>query len=131
MLHFTLTFIQSTWRLLFPRLLSRRPDYTPEEVRDRLRADASNGDPRTAAVHAVAARTGIWSNLLPDKEAIELGRASARLASVVYWHAQGVSPHEIGRRLSPFGGTWDADRALWVATALIAHVLNTNILERL
>jgi hypothetical protein len=42
----------------------------------------------------------------------------------VYWYRQGVPPGEIGQRLSPFGGAWDADRALHVAAALIATSLN-------
>jgi hypothetical protein len=37
-----------------------------------------------------------------------------------------MPPGEIGRRLSPFGSAWDADRALSVATALIASVLNSH-----
>ena len=118
-----LSSITSKSRLPLPRLLSRRVTFTPAEVRQRLQQDDA-ADPRTAAVHTAAARTALWSALLPDKVAYELGRTATRLPTVVFWYSQGASAHEIGRRLSAFGGAWDADRALDVATALIAHILN-------
>jgi hypothetical protein len=105
---------------LFPR--SAQP-YSPEEVRLRLQTDEL-AHPRTAAVHAAAARTALWSGLVSDKLAADLGPAANRLPTIVLWYRQGVSPHEIGRRLSPFGGAWDADHALAVAAALIAYILN-------
>jgi hypothetical protein len=43
---------------------------------------------------------------------------------VVFWYRQGIAPCEIGRRLSPLGGAWDANRALAAAAALIAEALN-------
>jgi hypothetical protein len=97
--------------------------YSAEEVRLRLLEDDAT-HPRTAAVHAAASRTGAWSMLVSEKVALELGRASTRLPTIVHWYRQGVSAHEIGRRLSPFGGAWDAERALAVAAALIAYTLN-------
>lgn len=108
----------------WPRLLqSQHEFYTPEEVRQRLRVgDAEH--PRTQAVHAAAARTAVWSALLPDKIAFDLGAAGRRLPSVVFWHSQGLSLEDIGRRISRFGGAWDAERAIDVASQLIAHVLN-------
>jgi hypothetical protein len=105
---------------LFPR--TAQP-YSPEEVRLRLQTDEL-ADPRTAAVHAAAARTAMWSGLVSDELAADLGPAAKRLPTIVLWYRQGVSPHEIGRRLSPFGGAWDADHALAVAAALIAYILN-------
>lgn len=109
------------------RLLGKFPrtaqTYSPEEVRLRLQKDEL-ADPRTAAVHAAAARTALWSGLVSDKVASDLGPAANRLPTIVLWYRQGVSPHEIGRRLSPFGGAWDADHALAVAAALIAYILN-------
>jgi hypothetical protein len=105
---------------MLPRLART---YTPEEVRLRLQLDDS-GHPRTTAVHAAAAHCSIWSTLLPEKVAFDLGRSAARLPTVVYWYRQGIPPHEIGRRLSPFGGAWDANRAFDVAAELIARVLN-------
>jgi len=109
------------------RLLGKLPrtaqPYSPEEVRLRLQAHEL-ADPRTAAVHAAAARTALWSCLVSDRVASDLGPAARRLPTIVHWYRQGVSPHEIGRRLSPFGGAWDADHALAVAAALIAYILN-------
>jgi hypothetical protein len=117
----------STSRFTLPRLLAQLPrparPYTAEEVRLRLQLDDTQ-HPRTAAVHAAAAQCGIWARLLPDKLALDLGRAAHRLPTVVYWYRQGIPPHEIGRRLSQFGGAWDADRAFDVATQLIARALN-------
>ena len=117
-------------RLSLPRLLATRKNYTPMEVRQRLQVD-QDGDARTRAVHAAAAMTGVWSSMLPDRVAYELGRAATRLPSVVFWYSQGLSEHEIGRRLSPFGTAWDADRALNAATALIAQTLNRGELGEL
>jgi hypothetical protein len=97
--------------------------YTAAEVLQRLQVDRAD-DPRTAAVHAAAAQIGVWSSLLSERVAYELGRSAQRLPTVVYWYRQGVSPCEIGRRLSPLGGAWDANRALNEAAALIAQALN-------
>ena len=84
-----------------PRLLPRRKDFSPQEVRLRLRLD--DHDPRTLTVHAAAARTGVWSNLMSEGLAFELGRTATRLPTVVFWYCQGVSLSEIGSRLTPFG----------------------------
>jgi hypothetical protein len=105
------------------RLLGTRNKYTADEVRHRLQADCK-ADERTAAVHAAAARTSIWSSRLTDRVAFNLGRSANRLPTVVYWHRQGLSPRDIGRRLSPFGTEWDAHRALDAAASLIAELLN-------
>jgi hypothetical protein len=104
------------------RLLALRRTFTPQEVLVRLRQELD--DPRTAAIHAAAARSGLWSSLLSDKVAYDLGRTGNRLPTVVYWYSQGMSATEIGRRLSPFGGAWDAEHALGVAAKLIAQLLN-------
>ena len=110
-------------RLSWPRLLAPRAHYTPQEVRCRLQVDRPD-DARTAAVHAIAALTGTWASDVPERIAFDLGRAAARLPSIVYWYRQGLSEHEIGRRISPLGGAWDADRALDAAATLIAAALN-------
>jgi hypothetical protein len=115
--------LSSKPRGLLPRLLLRFNTFSAKEVRNRL-GDQRADDPRTLAVHAAAARTSLWSSQLPDKLALDLGRTASRLPSVVYWYRQGVSLHDIGRRLSGFGGAWDAERALDVAAALIAEALN-------
>jgi hypothetical protein len=115
--------LSSKPRTLLPRLLWRSETFSAQEVRHRLR-DQRAEDPRTLAVHAAAARTSVWSSRLPDRLAFDLGRTASRLPTVVYWYCQGVSLHEIGRRLSWFGGAWDAERALDVAAALIADALN-------
>src|SRR5690348_4292312 len=86
-------------RLSLPRLLGPRKDtYSPQEVRERLQVDHLDGDARTAAVHAAAALTAVWTSLLPDRLAFDLGRSADRLPTVVYWHRQGLSAYEIGRR---------------------------------
>jgi hypothetical protein len=114
----------SKLRLPLPRLLATRKHYTAEEVRDRLQIDCLSSDLRTCAVHAAAAMTAIWSSDVPDRMAFDLGRAANRLPTVVFWYRQGLSAQEIGRRLSPFGTAWDADRALNAAATLIAEALN-------
>jgi|SRR5262252_9391455 len=115
--------ISSKSRAWLPRLLSRSDTFTPHEVRLRL-GDERADDQRTAAVHDAAAQTGLWSGRLPDRVAFELGRSANRLPTVVFWYRQGLSLDEIGRRLSGFGGAWDAEQALDVAAALIAEALN-------
>jgi hypothetical protein len=105
------------------QIVASRKNYTAAEVRQRLQVDRSD-DPRTAAVHAAAEQTSLWSSLLQRSAAFDLGRAADRLPTVVYWYRQGVSPCEIGRRLSPLGGAWDANRALEAAATLIAQALN-------
>ena len=105
-----------------PRLLPRHKDFSAQEVRLRLRLD--DHDPRTLTVQAAAARTGVWSNLMSEGLAFELGRTATRLPTVVFWYCQGISLSEIGSRLTPFGSVWDGERALDVATALIAFALN-------
>jgi hypothetical protein len=117
----------STLRFALERLglLRKRAHFTPQEVRQRLKLDSAS-DPRTAAVHAAAARSGLWSSLLSRKVEVDLGRAASRLPTVVYWYRQGVSPREIGRRLYLFGSSWDAERALDVAATLIAKALNRS-----
>ena len=122
----------SKLRLSWPRLLAARtPQYTAEEVRERLHIDCLTGDVRTAAVHAAAAMTAIWTSHLPDRMAFDLGRAANRLPTVVFWYRQGLSVHDIGRRLSPFGTAWDAERALNAAATLIAEALNRGDLAEL
>ena len=119
----TRSHISSQPRISLPRLLGVRTTYSAAEVRQRLQVDRSD-DPRTAAVHAAAAQTGVWSSLLPHRQAVDLGRAADRLPTVVYWYRQGLTPCDIGRRLSPLGGAWDANRALDAAAGLIAQALN-------
>jgi hypothetical protein len=122
-MHHTRSHISSNPWLSLPRLLRPRTTYTAEEILQRLKLDHAD-DPRTASVHAATAQIGVWSNLLSEEVASELGRAAQRLPTVVFWYRQGVSPCEIGRRLSPLGGAWDANRALDTAAELIAQALN-------
>jgi hypothetical protein len=121
----------SKLRLFLPRLLALRKSYTAEEVRKRLRVDAACADARTQAVHAAAAMTGVWASLLTDRVAFDLGRAANRLPTVVFWYCQGLCLHEIGRRLSPFGTRWDAERAVDAAAELIAQALNSGEITQL
>jgi hypothetical protein len=97
--------------------------YTRCEVRRRLR-QVTASDERTKAVHAAAADVGSWTELLGKRTAQELGRSAERLPSAVFWYVQGRSLGEIGQRLRPLGGPWDAEYAIDVACTLIAEVLN-------
>ena len=122
--------ISSKPRLPLLRLLAPRNTYTAREVRQRLLTDVDDS-PRTAQVHAAAERTGVWASALSDSLALDLGRAGTRLPTIVFWYRQGVPACEIGRRLSPFGSAWDADRALDVAATLIAQALNRDDFAKL
>jgi hypothetical protein len=110
-------------QFLTPLFPTRAERFTPTEVRARLRQDPGL-DRRTAEVHAMAARTGLWADRLHPDTALELGRSAERLPSVVFWFARGLAPEAIGRRLGIFSGAWDAEVALEVAACLIAAVLN-------
>jgi hypothetical protein len=112
----------------FFRALCQAEPYSPREVRARLLDEMSQGDPRTVAVHAAAAEVGAWMRLLPSDAAREhrLGLAASRLPSVVFWHRQGLSSEEIGRRLTPFGCSCYGDRAINAACGLIAGLLNSG-----
>lgn len=115
----------SASRFAFLRLAGlTRDTYTPTEVRERL-ADGDELDARTAAVRATAAQTGVWSAHLNARTAADLGKSGRCLPLIVYWYCQGVPLDEIGRRISPFGSEWDADRALATASRLIAQELNS------
>jgi hypothetical protein len=108
------------------RARARHVDYSPNEVRLRLRLDPADDNPRTQAVHTAAADIGAWTQLLPpdaDREA-RLSLAAARLPSVVFWYRRGLSAEEIGRRLTPFGDSTYGERAINAACALIARLLN-------
>jgi hypothetical protein len=118
-MHYSRPYISSK-----PRLLGwRKQNFTAEEVRQRLQID-EDADERTAKVHAAAAQISLWSSDVPARLAFDLGRTASRLPTVVFWFRQGISPEEIGHRLSAFGGDWDANRALDVAAGLIAQALN-------
>jgi hypothetical protein len=108
------------------RAHARHAAYSPTEVRQRLRLDPADGNPRTQAVHAAAADIGAWTQLLPPDANREtrLSLAAARLPSVVFWYRHGLSAEEIGRRLTPFGDATYGERAINAACALIARVLN-------
>src|SRR5260370_32953918 len=78
------------------RALGQAEPYSPREVRARLVDEASQADPRTAAVHAAAAEVGAWMRLLPGDAAREhrLRLAASRLPRGVFWSRQGVSTEE-------------------------------------
>ena len=97
--------------------------FTTSEVRARLRQPAQ-ADRRTAAVHAAASDVGAWTALLGRRAAFELWQVADRLPSVIFWYTRGRRLDEIGRSLSHFGGTWDGDHAVEVASQLIARLLN-------
>lgn len=105
-------------------LRSRVERFTAEEVRTRLLGEPTS--PRTEAVQSAAAHVGLWTALLHQDDAYLLGRGANLLPSVVFWYRQGVPLFEIGRRITPLGTVFDAERALEVSTALIAHLLNTG-----
>ena len=118
---------------LDPRRLVRRvlPEqasrpYTPDEVIAQLGPDApAAGDPaRAQAILACAAQPSEWTDRLDARTEWQLGRQAARLPTIVFWYRAGLSPGEIGRRISAFGGSCQARRALQAAARCIAARLN-------
>jgi len=100
--------------------MARRPHQTHPIV---FRAGFNGGfvdlSPRSAP-----RRLAVWSGLLSDAATHELGRAATQLPTVVFWYRRGLGHEEIGRRLTPFGGSWDGERAIRAACQLIARQLN-------
>ncbi len=97
--------------------------FSAAEVQARLQSDPA-GEPRTAVVHAAAREVSCWSDLLTRSDQFHLGRTASRLPSVIFWYQRGLSTEQIGQRLSPFGASWDGERAVAVASRLIATHLN-------
>jgi hypothetical protein len=112
----------------FLRALRGPGRYSSKEVRLRLQARDPLGGPRTAAVQAAAAQVGGWMRLLPSDAGREhnLGLAAGRLPTVVFWFCEGLSPEQIGRRLTPLGESCYGDRAIDAACTLIAALLNSR-----
>lgn len=110
-------------RLGFGRSDGPAPRYTAREVRALL-GPAAVVDDRGQAVLATAAVPSSWAEYLPDDEAWRLGRAAARLPTIVFWYRSGLSLEAIGRRLGVFAGPWLAERALEAAAGCIAERLN-------
>jgi hypothetical protein len=102
------------------------PDYTAAEVAAALDPGVASAlDPeRRAAILACAARPSEWLDYLDPRLSWELGRAAARLPSLVFWRRHNESLEAIGRRQHQLGGAKQIERALGVAAGCIADRLN-------
>jgi hypothetical protein len=115
-------------RRLVSRVLTDRAGrpYTAAEVLAQLTpATPPASDPaRARAILACAAQPSEWTDRLDARTEWQLGRLAARLPTIVYWYRAGLSLKEIGSRVSAFGRSYQARRALEAAARCIAARLN-------
>lgn len=80
---------------------------------------------RARAILACATQPSEWWGRLDHGTEWRLGlRLSYRLPTIVSWYLAGLSPDEVGARISVFGGAASALRALDAASRCIASRLN-------
>jgi MFS transporter, DHA1 family, multidrug resistance protein len=96
--------------------------YTSREVRAAL-AGQLHG-PRAESALAMAAQTGRWMPVDPQRAFREVPRYAERVPTILFQLRQGDDPDSIGRGLSPLGGTWPVRRTIEIAAELIARELN-------
>jgi hypothetical protein len=113
------------------RVLGR---YTSAEVAAMLNRSACDccgwiEPARQQAILACATQPSEWVGRLDHGMEWRLGlRLYYRLPTIVSWYLAGQSPEEIGRRISVFGGSASALRALEAAARCIANRLNDRTL---
>ncbi|MFN8635865.1 MAG: hypothetical protein U0893_18605 [Chloroflexota bacterium] len=106
--------------------------YTPDEVASMLNRSACvcTGDiapSRQQAILACATQPSEWWGRLDHGTEWKLGlRLYYRLPTIVSWYLAGLTPEEIGCRISMFGGSASALRALEAAARCIASRLNDH-----
>src|SRR5215210_2806471 len=122
--------------LHFPRVATRRHDlveavshfvglFTAAEVAALLNRSAGcphGVEPaRRRAILACATQPSEWSGRLDHGTEWRLGlRLYYRLPTIVSWYLAGLTPDEVGSRISMFGGSASALRALDAAARCIA-----------
>ena len=108
--------------------------YTSAEVAAMLNRSACDccrwiEPARQQAILACATQPSEWVGRLDHGTEWRLGlRLYYRLPTIVSWYLAGQSPDEIGRRISVFGGSASALRALEAAARCIASRLNDRTL---
>jgi hypothetical protein len=108
--------------------------YTPDEVAALLNRSAcvcaaGVNASRQQAILACATQPSEWWGRLDHGTEWRLGlRLYYRLPTIVSWYLAGHTPEEIGRRISMFGGSASALRALEAAARCIASRLNDHSL---
>jgi hypothetical protein len=103
--------------------------YTAGEVATLLNRSAgypADVEPaRARAILACATQPSEWWGRLDHGTEWRLGlRLSYRLPTIVSWYLAGLTPDEVGARISMFGGSASALRALDAAARCIASRLN-------
>ena len=103
---------------------SQSPRFSASEVQVLLAPRADAAIERREAVLTTASVPSSWTDYLRRDDARLLGRVAGRLPTIVCLYRAGHSIEEIGRRISVFGGSWLAERALEAAAQCIAARLN-------
>ncbi len=108
--------------------------YTPDEVAALLNRSSCSCPPavdtsRGRAILACATQPSEWVGRLDHGTEWRLGlRLYYRLPTIVSWYLAGLTPDEVGARISMFGGSASAVRALEAAARCIANRLNDRSL---
>jgi MFS family permease len=106
-------------------LPTRKPQiarFTTAEVVEALSGRLAG--PRADSALDMAAQTGRWLPAEPQKAFREVGRCADRVPAILYQMRSGGDPEQIGRQLSPLGGSWPVRRTVEIAADLIARELN-------
>lgn len=111
-------------------LLRATGRYSPAEVAAVLRGRrAATTCERGRAILACATQPSEWMWRLDGRTEWRLGlRLYYRLPTIVAWYLAGLTPEEVATRISMFGGTASALRALEAAARCIASRLNDGTL---
>jgi MFS family permease len=80
--------------------------------------------PRAMAALDMAAQPVRWMPADPAAAFRDVHRFADRVPTILYQVRNGGDPEEIGRRISPLGGSWSVHRTVEIAAELIARELN-------
>ena len=111
-------------------LLRATGRYSPTEVAAVLRGHrCATTSERSRTILACATQPSEWMWRLDGGTELRLGlRLYYRLPTIVAWYLAGLTPEEVATRISMFGGTASALRALEAAARCIASRLNDGTL---
>ena len=118
--------------MLNPLDVLRRPrratpdPYSADEVLAILRGEDQT-ERGQSALEVIASPTA-WLPANYQRVFGNLAWYAERLPTIFHLYRRGWAPEQIGRRLSPLGGSWAVERTLELAANLIAERLNRRAL---
>ena len=99
--------------------------YSRNEVLEILRG-GDLGERAESALQLVSEPTE-WLPVDSRRAFGELAWYAERLPTILYLYRRGWAPEQIGRRLSPLGGSWAVEQILSRAAELIAARINDRL----